>query len=367
MEKHMKILYDHQIFSYQKYGGISRLHTELIQKFMNYNNIEVNVGILDTENHYLKNNINFIKYPLFSRLNLKKNIPLYCINAAYSRKKLLLDNYDIFHPTYYNPYFLQYLKNKPYVITVHDMTHEIYPEFVTKRDYAIQWKRKAIQKAKRIIAVSENTKKDLLRFYNLDPEIIDVIYLGNSLNHNTERLNIKLPESYILYVGSRDRHKNFGVFLRALKDVCNNHKDLHILCVGGSGFTENELQKINNYHLNGRIHLLTPSDSELGYIYTNAKLFVFPSLYEGFGIPILEAFSMGCPIILSNSSCFPEIAGDAGVYFNPEKHSSLQEAIETVLVDTDYRDYLIKKAMNKERNSAGIFVQNKHSTSMKMH
>lgn len=343
----MDILFDHQIFSYQKYGGISRIYSELIQRFARLDSVNCDLGVIDTQNTYLLENGEISLTPMLSRLSLKRNIPLYCVNAAYSRKKMVSNNYEIIHPTYYNPYFLPYLRKRPFVITVYDMIHEIYPESVSKRDYASKWKKKVIPKAKRIITISENTKNDLLKYYDISPEKIEVIYLANSLRMNFEKPNFNLPNSYILYVGSRDRHKNFSTFLRALKDVCAYRKELHIVCVGGPSFTKVEMQLIFQYHLTEKIHLMHLSDSELGYVYANAELFVFPSLYEGFGIPILEAFCMGCPVILSNTSCFPEIAGEAGQYFDPENHSSLRKSIETVLADEEYKNYLIKKGFNQ--------------------
>jgi glycosyltransferase involved in cell wall biosynthesis len=190
----MKILFDSQIFDIQKYGGISRYFSALFSYFNTTKDISYKVSIRNTENEYLKNILpfsqknlskkNFIKSNSRIKRKLLKIIDLFDKNSNINLTKLNLQkqNFDIFHPTYYSIYFLKYLRNKPFVLTVHDMIHEIYPSY-SKFDFSNTIKNKKIlaKKAKMIIAVSENTKKDIIKFYNIPEENIKVIYHGNSL------------------------------------------------------------------------------------------------------------------------------------------------------------------------------------------
>lgn len=354
----MKILYDYQTLLRQKYGGISRYFYELainVERLDPDVNIDI-VAIL-SQNYYFSN------YKSMKSYNTNNTIIKYIarlINKITIRSKISINNvmgkpYDIIHPTYYSDYFmgLNHKKNK-LVLTVHDMTHEKFLK--DSKDLGCQrimkMKRRMILKADFIIAISENTKKDLLEFYpQLKEEKIKVIYHGyNRIDSNEviEDSNKKLfLEKYVLFVGTRVTYKNFTNFLRSASILCKEDKELKILCVGGGKFNDSEIQKINELKLTDRIYQKYLNDKELELAYKNAQCFVFPSLYEGFGIPILEAFSNKCPVVLSNASCFPEIAMDAALYFDGNDVDNMASTISKVIYDNKLKEILINKGIKR--------------------
>ncbi len=361
----MKILYDHQAFSLQKYGGISRYFCELMDKFSIDGEIDFTLALRSSNNENLHVRKSLLKYcsnitdiypKIFTLLHthwIKYANPVMfgAINQRESLQLIKKKNYDLFHPTYYNPYFLRYLQGKSYVLTVHDMTHELFPESFSFFDKSKPWKSQLLKGAEKIIAISENTKKDIIDIYNIDSEIIHVIYHGNPLN-NVKTQNTKvggLDKRYILFVGNRTRYKNFQFFCSSFAPILKKDKELFIYCAGGGPFTLAELSLFKKIGIQSRMCYVKPDDYILKILYTNAQAFVFPSLYEGFGLPILEAFSCGCPSILSNTSSFPEIGGDAACYFDPEDRTSLIEAANKVLYDCEYRKELSRKGIEREK------------------
>jgi glycosyltransferase involved in cell wall biosynthesis len=205
-----------------------------------------------------------------------------------------------------------------------------------------------MQRANRIISISEFSKQEIVRFFPVDPDKISVIPLGT--NFQTSSLNqvktsIEFP--YLLYVGKRGLYKNFDKFFSAIRPVLNRHPDLHIVCAGGGTFTASEQASFQAAQLADRVHFRPITDDSLFSLYQNAQAFVFPSLNEGFGIPVLEAFSAGCPAILSDRSSLPEVAGEAAVYFDPEEDESMANAVERVLTDSALRKDLRQKGTER--------------------
>lgn len=360
----MKIFYDHQIFVEQRTGGISRYFFELINQLSDMQDINAYLSLRHSHNQYVINlpgiyNHVYSANPILDdRLvsNIKRVIPLDIHELVYreeyfSMKNLMKIEPDVFHPTYYNPYFLQSLRNTPLVVTIHDMIHEIYPQFFGNRDHTIEWKKNLIQRADALIAVSDNTKKDICTFYEVDPDIITVIHHGCSIippnseaaHKNTEKL---LKSRYILYVGTRNYHKNFIPFLDIIKGLLKKN-DYRLLCIGGGPFSQFEKTFIHAHSLSSNVFQISCSDEDLALFYANARAFIYPSLYEGFGMPILEAFACGCPAVLSNRSSLPEIGGDAAIYFDPLEKDTVKETIERVLYDDDLLTYLRKRGYER--------------------
>lgn len=356
----MKILYDHQIFSWQKYGGISRYFYELIQHLGQTQSVELDIALKYSNNEYLAekdfyinkrdprailNKKNDMKYKL-KRALIKDYTEKY--NEKYAINYLQSRSFDIFHPTYYDPYFLEYIGNKPYVLTVYDMTHEIFPEYFGLSDQTSENKRIVLQHAKKIIAISENTKMDLMNFYGIDEDRIEVIYLGSSFDINKQNLDrtMGLPEKYILFVGNRKSYKNFYFFGLAIADILLND-ELKLICAGGGEFSEEEKLFLKKLRIDQKVIYQNASNANLRMLYQYALAFVFPSLYEGFGIPVLEAFSCGCPVVLSNSSSLPEVAQDAAEYFDPKNISSIRTAIEKVIYSNEIRENLSNKGYQR--------------------
>ena len=352
----MKILFDHQIFGVQRYGGISRYFVELMLGLRDIERVEIDLALKFSDNFYIQQNSEFFhvksfrkrRDPFFgmnfrgkTRLNrlLDKIGILKDPNSQNSRLALRIitsNNFDVFHPTYYDPYFLRYLGNKPFVLTVYDMIHELFRErFPEYDDATIARKKELITRAAHIIAISQSTKKDIMNIYNIDEKKISVIYLGNSLqSENISKNELNLPSKYILYVGDRQAYKNFSFFLRAIKNLLIEDNNLRLVCAGSVPFNKSELQLFQALDLQGKLkHFPLVDDATLVQLYKGASCFAFPSLYEGFGIPVLEALTCGCPALLSNTSSLPEIGGDAARYFDPEDQESIVNTVRSVLYD----------------------------------
>lgn len=322
----MKVLYDYQIFRKQRYGGISRYFTNLIK----YSEAgEAIVPCFHSKNYYYNRLIDNYDYKYESMIfeNINNNISKYLTKRA-----LKNTSFKIFHPTSIDSYFLKYLKNEKIVLTVHDLARERYPEWFTGTEAFVERRRKLIEAADHLIAVSHNTKREIVDFYGIDPRFITVVYHG--LPKEFGKVNIRLrglPERYLLYVGQRNENKNFMRFLEAYGEIMDENKDLYLLCVGGGEFTEKERKVINEFGIAKQVRQRNLNDAVLAACYKQAEAFVFPSIYEGFGIPILEAFAMKCPLLLSDIGSFREIARDAGTFFDPMSVESIREKIRWIL------------------------------------
>ena len=202
-------------------------------------------------------------------------------------------------------------------------------------------------KASKIIAISESTKQDIIEILGIDENKIKVIYLGNSMSLSLSKSNIDLPNKYLLFVGYRGEYKNFNRFIDSAAHLLNDDCDLNVICVGGGEFSPSELGKFEKKDISKQLLQFDLDDDSLAYFYNNALAFVFPSLYEGFGMPVLEAFACECPLICSNTSSLPEVAGNAAEYFDPYDVSDMQAVITKVLNDSHLRSELVLKGKNR--------------------
>lgn len=336
-----KILFDNQMFTLQRFGGVTRYFADLIHN-MPMGEFVPEIPMRYCENHYMTETYGqkykSIKFPGNYRLRRQ----LYIIaNKQVSWKAIKFGDYDIFHPTYFNPYFLKTVKKrqKPFVLTVHDMTFERYPQDVLIYDRTIPHKKQLIAEAGHIIAVSENTKRDIVELLGTDPSKISVVHHGYRAVAEPAP---QLFDRYVLYVGERKGYKNFLPWLSAIRPIFNLDPNLKVVCTG-SPFSSAEVKLFKKWNIAGRLVHLSANDAQMASLYRHALCFVFPSHYEGFGIPILEAFANGCPVCLSNASCFPEVAGDAAMYFNPNDAQSMQDSLKEILASEALRDELRSK------------------------
>jgi glycosyltransferase involved in cell wall biosynthesis len=344
----MKVLYDHQVFYQQRFGGISRIFFELIKAFQENEDISVTTSILFSKNYYLNSSGIIPSRPFLKSNKIEKSNFEYILNQLNSIYQIRKGDFDIFHPTNYNPYFLNKLGNKPFVLTVLDMIHEKYPHFFPKTDTVAIRKKILAEKATRIISISENTKKDLIELLNIDSNKIDVIHLGNSMTLNRGLIELEIEQNnYILFVGYRDNYKNFTLFIEAISGLLHEKTDLSVICIGGGAFNDSEFNIFSKNKIQNKVSQINLSDDELAIYYNRALMFVFPSLYEGFGIPILEAFACNCPVVCSNSSSLPEVAGDAALYFDPVKKDSIQDAVSKLIDNEEIKSELIQRGRER--------------------
>jgi glycosyltransferase involved in cell wall biosynthesis len=332
----MKILYDHQIFSSQKFGGISRYFFELMNHSEGLFDYEVS-GIFN-ENEYIKSLGEYEKFPLRANFKGKWRI-INIMNKANSIRKIKEGNYDVIHPTYYDTYIVKTKKLKPFVITVHDMIHELFPDYFVDSKRVVENKKNMIKNADKIIAISENTKKDILKFYpDVEPDKISVVYLGRPHGFTKEHEGKK---NYILFTGQRGGYKNFDSFVCAVAPLLRRY-DLQLVCTG-QDFNKQEKALLQNMQIVDRTTCQFVDEASLFDVYSRALAFVFPSIYEGFGLPILEAFASGCPALLANTSSLPEIGGEAALYFDPYSITDMRAVIEKAVTSVSLREQLITK------------------------
>ncbi|WP_017259308.1 glycosyltransferase family 4 protein [Pedobacter arcticus] len=343
-----KIFFDHQKFSTQKFGGISRYFANIIEEIKKHKDFDYLLGVANSQNFYIKNEKQFLNNSLANYLlKSEYGYRTFKTNELYCKYLLKQNNFDVFHPTYYDPYFIKQLK-KPMVTTIHDMTYERLPEYFWVQDPLTSQKRISAQRADKIIAISETTKRDLLTYLEVDERKVEVIYHGIDIDSPLALEEVKnLPNEYLFFVGDRGGYKNFYLMLDAFAILSKKHPNLNLVLSGGGKLVGADVEIINRLKLNTKVHHHQVNDAQLNYLYKNALLFIYPSLYEGFGLPILEAFRANCPILLSDTDCFLEIAQDAAAFFNRYSLEDLMLQIDELISHESLRKNLVEKG--KER------------------
>lgn len=343
----MRLLYDHQVFSWQPYGGVSRYFAELLRGVQQLGHCAELPDCFFSENIYVEKGWKF-PFAFKGKKWLQNEWGKPC-----SRRALCLKRPDVFHPTYFDLYFLPTLQKLgiPFVLTVHDMIHEVFGHgsqhfFSLDKNLAAR-KRLLAQKANAIVAVSENTKQDLLRFCpELDPGKIHVIYHGNALQPTP---GVPPPETrpYLLFIGQRKGYKNFLWMLKQVAEWLRSDPERQLICVGGGNFELAERELVAQLHIASQVqYRIVRSDADLAAMYQHAFCFVFPSQYEGFGMPVVEAFACGCPAVLNCSSSLPEVGAEAALYFDEKTEGSLAKALD-MLLNPDFRGSVIQKGIER--------------------
>ena len=339
----MKIAYDHQIFTSQVYGGISKYYYHLAKEL---SGIGESVKIFSPfyKNKYISDlpkkvvNGRYVDhYPLNSQRIVNK------YNQFVSDRGIHKYQPDIIHETFYSGRRTDKNSYKT-VITVYDMIHELFDYYEPPHHRGWDAKKTSIENADHIICISENTKNDLINLYGISDEKISVTYLG------FERSPIQIDDDttinsrpYLLYVGWREWYKNFDNFL---KSVASSHKlieDFDIVLFGGGKISNKHMKLIQGLGFRAnQVTQIEGDDHLLARYYQSASVFVHPSLYEGFGLTPLEAMSYNCPVVSSNTSSMPEVVGNSAELFDPENIEQMRGAIERVVYSQTRADELVK-------------------------
>lgn len=342
----MIVLYDAQIFRQQRYGGISRYYCELATRIAR-DDAAVTVRVLAP--HHRNEHLAGLPAPLvvgwpsarwqrvgkFARL----------VARVVERRTAAKLQPDVIHETYYKGPLLQY-PGALRVSTVHDMIHERFASHFRARDPTPEAKRRAVARADHVICISECTRRDLIEFLRVPESKISVVYLGASLSPVAQPA-ASGGAPYLLYVGERGGYKNF-LGLAAAVGASPLLRDLRIVCFGGGDLVAAEWQAIDRAGIaRARIVQCSGDDTELARLYSGALAFVYPSLYEGFGIPPLEAMACDCPVVCSNAGSIPEVVGDAGEYFEPTDLDSMRHALESIAGSSELRDRLRQRGRER--------------------
>ncbi|MFH0805087.1 MAG: glycosyltransferase family 1 protein [Patescibacteria group bacterium] len=269
---------------------------------------------------------------------------------------------DLVHFTHFN---VPLLCRSPFVVTIHDLILTKYPtERATTLGpllYGIKHAaytviiRRAVHRARRVIAVSNYTKQDIVNYFKVPPDHVVVTYegvdpLGNGVGDPAAALTrYGVREPYLLYVGNVYPHKNIEGLLKAFRQVIQQRAELQLVLVGKDDYFFRRLrQQVVDRGLTGKVVFTGfVADADLPFLYRRATLYVFPSLCEGFGLPALEACSCGTPVAASNSSCLPEVLGDAAVYFDPEDPPAIATQITRVLEDSQLARSLVARGYDR--------------------
>ena len=342
----MKILYDGTIYG-QKAGGISRYFTNIIHQLPNSFFPTLTTNTL--ENLYTPTHPNLSEV-YFKRFGFRPGRVSFWAEKNYFRSLEFFQRFDIAHPTYYSLLTCRDISHYrcPIVITVYDMIHEILSGQMDPTGEFAEQKRRAILSAQAVLCISENTKKDLINRLSIPEERITVTPLASDMHAEMSHGSEPVPTCpYYLFVGGRSHYKNFDCLLKAFSKIAFSRSEL-LLCVVGAPFATEEEKRISELNLEGRVkNYGYVSDTHLSKLYRCSTAFVYPSHYEGFGIPPLEAMICGAPVIASDNSSIPEVVGDAGLLFNSQ---SIHELIDRLLFVLDHpgeRDRLIEKGFQR--------------------
>jgi len=343
----MKILFDDQAFCWQEFGGISRYFYELATRVDKADGFTASVLAPLHVNRYLTGGGVCVKGIRIPKLRNSGRI-LSALNRLPVSLQMRLSKPDVVHETFCYRHRSLAPRGCPAVLTVFDMIHEKFPEHFLTRDHTSQAKRAAVKRADRVICISASTQRDLIEFFNVPPEKTEVIHLGFSLTGQND-VSLLQTESrpFLLYVGLRGRYKNFISLLKAYASSSVLRKSFSLVVFGGGKFSGSEQEQLRASGVSDSVKQISGDDRLLAALYKHASAFIYPSTYEGFGIPPLEAMSFDCPVICSNASSIPEVVGDAGCFFDPHSVDSIAHSIEKVVSSSDLRGNLIQRGRER--------------------
>lgn len=345
----MKIFFDNQIFRLQKYGGISRYFVRLAEQLAADNHhpvvlggFHINAYLRDMDSAMAKGKY-LSKYPK-GTIRLLRDSGKW-INQAYAT----LARPHIIHETYFSE--SPVIKGgKKRVITEYDCLHELYPELFPAAQVKTKEKKVAFDRADLILAISHQTKADMLKFFSIPEEKIQVTHLAADPKIS-EELIVYPPKGerpFLLYVGIRLRHKNFERMVRAFAASDLLMKAFDLVVFTPLPFDRRELELFRDLGFGeGQVKRVSGDDTKLYGYFKTARAFVYPSLYEGFGIPPLEAMTYNCPVVCSNTSSLPEVVGDAALTFDPENIEEMTFQMEKIAMEDSLRSHFIQKGTER--------------------
>lgn len=343
----MRIAFDFQAFIMQRHGGISRYFVKIAEEMaLAGENPRIFAPL--HSNEYLKQ----ASSNLASGWGIDGHSPrlnrfVHFVNFHVAKAGISRWKPDILHETYYQRN--RSVPGVPSVVTVYDMIHELFDHY--SLDETLYLKKKAVERADHVICISHNTKADLMSILGTPEEKISVTHLAYERLQNagaSDRGRSKLEKPFLLHVGYRSGYKNFEGVLRAVAASPELKDNFDVIGFGGGPFSTEEQQMIAGLGFrDGQVKQIGGNDEMLGLLYTDAAVFVYPSLYEGFGLPPLEAMAHDCPVVCSNTSSMPEVVRDAAEMFDPSDLDAMRHAIERIAFDSERRADLVKRGRER--------------------
>lgn len=342
------VLYDSDCFSNQTFGGISHYFVSLIRHLPSPWSYRLSLAA--SENVYLRQ-LDPPKKVLSLRYCPEHRKLYHFINGFADRRNLTRGGYDLLHATGFIPWWKNRIRT-PWTITVHDLIHEHAAVASGRRTEICDIVRQTILSAPRIIAISEVTRRDIVEFYGIDPDRIDVIHHGftpvaSYPDRRPSSLHGEWP--YILFVGQRGGYKNFDTLVKAFSSVSARFPDIRLVCTGRS-FSPAEKESLQTMGIAGKVVNSYFSPADMASLYSNATCFVFPSRSEGFGMPVLEAYAADCPVAMSDIPVFHEIGGDGALFFCPDDPGDMADKICDIISDESLRSRLCRKGKEMLRH-----------------
>ncbi len=338
-----RVLFDSQDIERQALGGITRYFSHLARN-------------LKRETAYRP-----IEFPRF----VPRNLPSYepgigpLLPTREVRRRTVQANHKleskfnphIVHSTYYEPRFLAAIaeSDAKHVVTIHDMIPESHPEYFLGGGNPHLAKRSYVDDADLVVVVSEFSKQELFRHYGDLRALVEVVPLAAFMEStSTSNQSVYDPGyPYFLYVGARGGYKNFVLVLKALQHASES---IRVIAVGGGEFNEEERAWMNDWDVTHRVTRVDASDKKLISLYRGATGVVIPSVLEGFGLPLLEAMTLGTPCVASNRGPLPDVGVDACVYFDPFDEHALSELLIRVAQDNELRAALSRNGLVRARD-----------------
>jgi glycosyltransferase involved in cell wall biosynthesis len=344
---------DHQVFATQQYGGVSRYFIELARTLKRRSDVRPEILGFGYCNAFIskgdplhKASFGWVGPSRGVRFRPKLLKPLVWGAVRAGQPHVL-------HETGYSDGLVELPSTVARVTTLHDMIVELFPDYFDHASQRMESKLAALRRSDAIICISQSTETDLLERY---PEFYGrtkVVHHG-VLQQPTEGARPEcLPSNYLLYVGTRQTYKNFANLVRALGSASGLPTDLKLVCFGGGAFATDDLRVLaESGWSRDRVVQLAGDDALLALAYRHARLFVFPSLYEGFGMPLTEAMVQGCPIACARASCFPEVCGDSAAYFDGQNVEDIRACLEDLFA----RPHRLTELSCAGRARVGLFT-----------
>lgn len=346
------IAYDHQIFSAQQFGGIARYICEVAARVAQRDGWRsVVIAPLHFNEYLAKSPVRRLGCYVPKRIG-RVGMLYRAVNAVGAPMLLRSTGADIVHRTYYTA------QPRPVrgrlVVTVYDMIYELFPHYFPRDDPTSEHKRRSVAAADHVICISHHTAQDLMRLYDVPRSKISVTHLGYSSlvtdSNPSPEMHRSAQRPYFLYLGVRGGYKNFNRLLAAFGASSRLRCDFDLVAFGGGAFTDDERAQISSLKLRpDAVRHAAGSDNDLARAYAGAHAFIYPSEYEGFGLPLLEAMSNGCAVACSNTSSIPEVVGSAGELFDPTSVDAIRAAMERLADDDMHRALLVAAGRQRYR------------------